>query len=141
LIVVLGVTYGQIVLEVLQDMFQPGTVPHYFVVKTMGDFAVCNSFAVVPALSELIGRCLPMLGMIKHDNMRWVFSFTLARFCDAILNYVANIERAKDDSITVARFSSSMFSAFEVLFNVWLNAKEVKVYVVRSWDSWFRGSF
>ena len=32
------------------------------------------AFAVVPALSDIIGRCLPMLGMIRHDNMRWVFS-------------------------------------------------------------------
>lgn len=50
-----------------------------------------------------------------------------ARFCDAILNYISNIDRATDKTITVARFSQSMYSAFEVLFNVWLNAKEVKV--------------
>lgn len=68
-----------------------------------------------------------MLGMIKHDNMRWVFAVTLARFSDSILNYMANIDRASDKSITVARFSQSMYSAFEVLFNVWLNAKEVKL--------------
>ena len=75
----------------------PGVVPHYFVIKTMGDFAISNGvqkswgripyllpnflpppssqvFVVVPALSEIIGRCLPMLGMVKHDNMRWVFA-------------------------------------------------------------------
>lgn len=68
-------------------------------------------FAVVPHLSETIGRCLPMLGMVRHDNMRWVFACVFARFSEAILNYVANIERAEDKTITVARFSQSMFSA------------------------------
>lgn len=41
-IVAVGSTYGQIVLDVLKDLFQPGSVPHYFVVKTMGDFATSN---------------------------------------------------------------------------------------------------
>ena len=59
----------------------------------------------------------------------WLWSrfLAFARFGDAILNYIANIDRASDKTITIARFSQSMYSAFEVLFNVWLNSKEVKV--------------
>src|SRR5207253_421264 len=70
---------------------------------------------------------LPMLGMIKHDNMRWAFTTTLSRFCEAILNYVANIDRAPDKTIATSRYSQHVFSAFEVLFTVWLNAKEAKL--------------
>ncbi|EGD80633.1 hypothetical protein PTSG_01221 [Salpingoeca rosetta] len=85
------------------------------------------SLAVVPALPEFIGRCLPMLGMIRHDNMRWVFSVAFSKFCDAILNYNANKEQAKDKSITIGRFSEPMYSAFEVLHDVWLNTKEIRL--------------
>ncbi|EDQ91217.1 uncharacterized protein MONBRDRAFT_31461 [Monosiga brevicollis MX1] len=127
LLVACGNVYGDIVLQTLKDMYQPGVVPHYFVLKTLGDFAVSNYVAVVPSLSELIGRSLPMLGMIKHDNMRWVFAFAFAKFAEAILNYLANMDRATDKSITIDRFSESMFSAFEVFFKVWLNSREAKL--------------
>eukprot|EP00043_Microstomoeca_roanoka_P008735 m.83875 g.83875 ORF g.83875 m.83875 type:complete len:1641 (-) comp14365_c0_seq1:221-5143(-) len=127
LIVSIGSVYGQIVLDVIKDMFTPGVVPHYFVIKTLADFAATNAFAVVPALPEIIGRCLPMLGMIRHDNMRWVFSVAFSKFCDAILNYTANKERAGDQSITIDRFSEPIYSAFEVLHGVWFNSKEVRL--------------
>lgn len=127
LIVSVGRVFGRIVLDELTERFKPGVVPHYYVIKTMGDFASQNSFAVVPSLEDILSRCLPMLGMVKHDNMRWVFTTTLARFSEAIVSYVANIDRAADKTITTAKFSQSVYSAFEVLFNVWLNAKEPKL--------------
>eukprot|EP00055_Hartaetosiga_balthica_P017962 m.125831 g.125831 ORF g.125831 m.125831 type:complete len:1630 (-) comp9433_c5_seq1:159-5048(-) len=127
LIVSIGSVYGEIVLEIVKEMFQAGTVPHYFVVKTMADLAMGNVFAVVPHLPEIIGRCLPMLGMVKHDNMKWVFSVAFSKFSEAILNYTANKERATDQTVTVARFSESMFSAFEVFHGVWLHSKEAKL--------------
>ena len=51
----------------------------------------------------------------------------MSRFCEAILNYVANIDRAPDKTITTSRFSQQIFSALEVLFSVWLNSKEAKL--------------
>eukprot|EP00056_Hartaetosiga_gracilis_P010973 m.164139 g.164139 ORF g.164139 m.164139 type:complete len:1643 (-) comp13422_c0_seq2:1128-6056(-) len=127
LIVSIGSVYGEIVLEIVKEMFQAGSVPHYFVVKTMADLAMGNVFSVVPQLPEIIGRCLPMLGMVKHDNMKWVFSVAFSKFSEAILNYTANKDRANDQTVTVARFSESMYSAFEVFQGVWLQSKEVKL--------------
>eukprot|EP01147_Barroeca_monosierra_P008802 gene8802-1170_t len=127
LIVSIGSVYGDVVLDVIKDMFVPGAVPHYFVVKTLADFAATNAFAVVPMLPEIIGRCLPMLGMVRHENMRWVFSVAFSKFCDAILNYTANKERAPDKTVTIDRFSEPMYSAFEVLHGVWLNTKEFRL--------------
>lgn len=74
-----------------------------------------------------MARSLPMLGMIKHDNMRWAFASTLARFCEAILNYVSNIDRAPDKTIVTARYSQHVFTAFEVLFTVWLGGREARL--------------
>ena len=70
---------------------------------------------------------LPMLGMAKHDNMRWVFSSALSKFSESILDYVANMENAPDPTVTKEAFSNQIYSAFDVLFNVWLQSKEAKV--------------
>jgi len=42
LLVTLGVTYGQEVLQYLVKKVEAGVMPHYFVVKTLGDLAVAN---------------------------------------------------------------------------------------------------
>lgn len=93
-IVALGTVYGRIVLDELLSKFEAGKVcvsvgvkqiiffvmntsnmfghqvPHYYVIKTLGDFAVTNVFVTVPALEDTLSKCLPMLGMIKMENMK-----------------------------------------------------------------------
>lgn len=56
LLVSLGACFGKIVLEELTQRFTPGAVPHYYVVRSLGDFAAANAFAVVPALDDIMGR-------------------------------------------------------------------------------------
>lgn len=52
----------------------------------------------------------------------------MAKFCDAIVTYVANIDRAPDKSITVAKYSVQTMAALEVMFQTWLaTAKEAKL--------------
>jgi hypothetical protein len=52
----------------------------------------------------------------------------MAKFCDAIVTYVANIDRAPDKSITVAKYSVQTMAALEVMFQTWLtSAKEPKL--------------
>eukprot|EP00049_Salpingoeca_infusionum_P022643 m.7920 g.7920 ORF g.7920 m.7920 type:complete len:1638 (-) comp5302_c0_seq1:139-5052(-) len=129
LIVSLGNIFGKSVLEQVKLMIVPNTIPHYFVVKTVGDFSKSNPFAVVPELAEIFGRLLTVTGSIRHDNLRWVFADSFARFSEAVLDYVANIEseKATDKTITVSRFSHSVYSAYEILQNVWLQSKEEKL--------------
>jgi hypothetical protein len=80
-------------------------------------------------LDTILGRLLPMLGMIKLENMKWVFTFAISRFCEAVVSYVANLDRAPDKTITASKFSVQMYSAFEVIFNVWLLSREAKLRV------------
>lgn len=42
LLTTLGISHAPAVLQELLQRFQPGTTPHYFVVKTMGDLAMAN---------------------------------------------------------------------------------------------------
>ena len=117
--------------EVMSDMLQklvPGTLPHYFVVLTFADLAKENVFGVVPFLKDIFSRMLLMLGMVKVENLRWVFSKCIGSFSEAILDYCANIDNAPYADISVDRFYGEIFSCFEIMFNVWLSAtKEAQV--------------
>ena len=42
LLTTLGISHAPAVLQELLKRFQPGTTPHYFVVKTTGDLAMAN---------------------------------------------------------------------------------------------------
>lgn len=64
----------------------------------------------------------------------WYFkvSFSLpalSKSCEAILDYVANLEKAPDPTVTKDAFSTEIYSAYDMLFNVWLQSKESKVTV------------
>lgn len=51
----------------------------------------------------------------------------LAKFSEAIVEYVANLDTAPDKSVSKERFSGEIMSAFDLLFNNWLQSKEAKV--------------
>eukprot|EP00794_Sanderia_malayensis_P000742 gene742-22_t len=89
---------------------------------------VCKQiFGVVPFLKDIFSRMLAMLGMAKQENMKWVFAHCIGRFSEAILDYCANLENAPYPDISRDRFCGEIFSAYEVMFNVWLPSKESKV--------------
>jgi len=120
----LGIQHAKIVLQELLTKFQPGRSPHFFVVQTLGQLATSNSVEVVPFLNTVLGRMLPMMGAAKYENMQWVFSNAIARFCEAILDFLADEQRAVAAKIRTEDFEGQVFSAYEQLFNVWLQSKE-----------------
>ncbi|XP_064611998.1 maestro heat-like repeat-containing protein family member 1 [Liolophura sinensis] len=126
-LVALGKKYCNEVMEVLLEKFQPGILPHFFVVQTMANLASANVYGMVPHLTAVLGTMLPMLGMAKQDNIRWVFSSALSKFSEAILDYIANIDKAPDNTVTKEVFAGEIFSAYDILFNVWLQSKEAKL--------------
>ncbi|XP_033117617.1 maestro heat-like repeat-containing protein family member 1 isoform X2 [Anneissia japonica] len=126
-LVALGKKYCNEVMEEVLKRFQPGALPHFFIVQTMANLATANPFSFVPFLTAVLGTMLPMLGLAKHDNMRWVFSCALARFSESILHYVANIENAPDQTVRKELYSSQIYSAYNIVYNVWLQSKEPKL--------------
>ena len=50
-----------------------------------------------------------------------------ARFSEAILDYLADEQRATEAGIRSADFEGEAYSIYELLFNVWLQSKESKV--------------
>jgi hypothetical protein len=59
----------------LLKQFQPGVVPHYTILHTMGALASANMFGIVPFMKATLGTKLPMLGMLRSDPMKQVFSY------------------------------------------------------------------
>lgn len=126
-LVALGGRFDHEVMAELLDKLAPGTLPHYFVVQTLASFSTSNPFGVVPFLKDILGRMLPMMGMAKQDNLRWVIANCLARFCESIIDYVANAENAPYPDISVDRFYGEISSAYDILFTVWIKANEPKI--------------
>lgn len=126
-LVALGKRFDHQVMAELLDKLAPGTLPHYFVVQTLASFSISNPYGVVPFLKDILGRMLPMMGMAKQDNLKWVIANCLARFCESIIDYVANAESAPYPDITVDRFYGEISSAYDILFSVWIRASEAKI--------------
>ena len=51
----------------------------------------------------------------------------VSKFCEAIVEYMANILSAPDPNVQVEFFYGEVCSAWEIFFNVWLGSKEAKV--------------
>ncbi|KAG9472874.1 hypothetical protein GDO78_016069 [Eleutherodactylus coqui] len=107
--------------------FQPGILPHFFIMQTLANLSMANVFGMVPFLNSILGTMLPMLGMVKQDPMKAVFCVALQHFSESIQEYLANLDKAPDPTVRKDTFSSDLFSAYDVLFNNWLQNRECKV--------------
>ncbi|KAM4581297.1 maestro heat-like repeat-containing protein family member 1 isoform 1-T1 [Odontesthes bonariensis] len=127
ILVAVGNKYINDIMEEILSKFQPGILPHFFVVQTLANLSDSNVYGMVPFLNAILGTMLPMLGMAKQDNMKWVFSSALCHFSDSILEYLANLDKAPDPTVRKDTFSSEIYAAFDVLFNTWLQSRELKL--------------
>nr|XP_042909202.1 maestro heat-like repeat-containing protein family member 1 [Parasteatoda tepidariorum] len=127
ILVSLGRNFMNEVMEQLLMKFTPGVLPHFFVLQTMANLASANVFGMVPFLKSVLGTMLPLLGMVKQENIKWIFAFALSRFCEAILEYITNAEKSPDPTVTRDAFTNEINSAYDVLFNNWLPSREAKV--------------
>ncbi|XP_074842542.1 maestro heat-like repeat-containing protein family member 1 isoform X2 [Carettochelys insculpta] len=115
------------VMEEVLTKFQPGILPHYFVIQTFANLSVSNVFGMVPFLNSILGTMLPMLGMAKQDHMKSAFCYALQHFSESIQEYLANLDKAPDPTVRKDTFSNELFSAYEVLFTSWLQSREAKL--------------
>ncbi|XP_051999976.1 maestro heat-like repeat-containing protein family member 1 isoform X2 [Xyrauchen texanus] len=127
ILVAVGNKYINDIMEEILCKFQPGVLPHFFVVQTLANLSDSNVYGMVPFLSAILGTMLPMLGMAKQDNMKWVFSFALCRFSESILEYLANLDKAPDPTVRKDTFSSEINSAYDILFSSWIQSREAKL--------------
>lgn len=68
----------------------------------------------------------------KRENVQWkrlasLSTIGIARFCESIIEYVANAENAPYPDITFERFHGEISACYDVLFSVWIRSGEAKV--------------
>uniref|UniRef100_A0A674NSG4 Maestro heat-like repeat family member 1 n=1 Tax=Takifugu rubripes TaxID=31033 RepID=A0A674NSG4_TAKRU len=127
ILVAVGKKHINDIMEEILSKFQPGLLPHFFVVKTLASLSDSNVYGMVPFLNAILGTMLPMLNMAKQDNMKWVFSSALCHFSESILEYLANLDKAPDPTVRKDTFSSEICASFDILFNSWLQSRESKL--------------
>ncbi|KAG7266643.1 hypothetical protein CRUP_032321 [Coryphaenoides rupestris] len=79
-------------------------------------------------MEEILTKFQP--GVLPHffvDNMKWVFSSALSHFSDSILEYLANLDKAPDPTVRKDTFSCEIYTAYDILFNSWLQSREAKL--------------
>uniref|UniRef100_A0A8D0HKP0 Maestro heat like repeat family member 1 n=1 Tax=Sphenodon punctatus TaxID=8508 RepID=A0A8D0HKP0_SPHPU len=126
-LVAVGRRFINKVMEEVLSKFQPGILPHYFILQTFANLSMSNVFGMVPFLNSILGTMLPMLGLAKQDTMKCVFCSALQHFSESIQEYLANLDKAPDPTVRKDTFSNEIFSAYEVLFYSWLQSREAKV--------------
>eukprot|EP01105_Mastigella_eilhardi_P020591 TRINITY_DN4914_c0_g1_i1.p1 TRINITY_DN4914_c0_g1~~TRINITY_DN4914_c0_g1_i1.p1 ORF type:complete len:1654 (-),score=536.16 TRINITY_DN4914_c0_g1_i1:72-5033(-) len=126
-VVALASAMPELIFEELLRRFEVGTVPHYFVMKTLGDLVAANPISTVPRLKEVLARMIPILGNIKHDNMKWVMATAMYQFCEGVQTYVANIDKGCDKTLEMTTYSSEIFPAYEIMFAKWSVSSERKL--------------
>ncbi|XP_075937475.1 maestro heat-like repeat-containing protein family member 1 isoform X1 [Anarhichas minor] len=127
ILVAVGNKHINDIMEEILSKFQPGLLPHFFVVQTLANLSDSNVYGMVPFLNAILGTLLPMLSMAKQDNMKWVFASALRHFSNSILEYLANLDKAPDPTVRKDTFSTEIFAAFDILFNNWLQSRESKL--------------
>uniref|UniRef100_A0A8C9V2U7 Maestro heat like repeat family member 1 n=1 Tax=Scleropages formosus TaxID=113540 RepID=A0A8C9V2U7_SCLFO len=127
ILVAVGNKHINDIMEEILSKFQPGVLPHFFVVQTLASLSESNVYGMVPFLSAILGTMLPMLSISKQDNMKFVFSSALARFSESIMEYLANLDKAPDPTVRKDTFSSEIYAAYDILFSSWLQSREPKL--------------
>ncbi|XP_061028007.1 maestro heat-like repeat-containing protein family member 1 isoform X3 [Eubalaena glacialis] len=126
-LVAVGKRFISSVMEEMLSKFQPGVLPHHFVVQTLANLSVSNVFGMVPFLTSILNTMLPMLSAAKPDLMRVVFCSALQRFSESTLEYLANLDQAPDPTVRKDAFATDIFSAYDILFHHWLQSREAKL--------------
>ena len=121
ILVAVGTVYCKQVIQELQARLQP--VPHQYILTSLASLATQNIYGFVPNLKNVLDVLVTMLPQVKGTTMRLSFSTALAKFSEALIFYLDNIDRAPDPYVKRQWFTEEMGQAFDVLYGQWLPSK------------------
>uniref|UniRef100_A0A803TB35 Maestro heat like repeat family member 1 n=1 Tax=Anolis carolinensis TaxID=28377 RepID=A0A803TB35_ANOCA len=116
-LVAVGRRFINKVMEEVLTKFQPGVLPHYFIVQTFANLSMANGVQILPL----------SLTACSVANAHAVCPAALQSFSESIQEYLANLDKAPDPTVRRDTFSNEIFSAYEVLFYGWLQSREAKL--------------
>ncbi|KAL0208674.1 hypothetical protein P9112_011261 [Eukaryota sp. TZLM1-RC] len=100
-----------------------GTIPHYFLLRCVAEFAQFNPTFLVPNLAEISTRLVNSIGLVKNINVKWSFANAVGCICEAIQHVAA--DETTSTSLRTS-FSSELAPVFDTLLS-WVAGKEIKV--------------
>ncbi|CAF0851318.1 unnamed protein product [Rotaria sordida] len=127
-LVEIGKCEPDLVCTAILPHMQAGQLPQFFVLQTVGSLAEANPRGMVHQLRPMFSRILPMMGMVKQENYRWVYTAVLFKFCLALIDFQANGDEAARVIFAPQQYENDAFAAYEVfLTSAWIGSKELKV--------------
>ncbi|CAI5439279.1 unnamed protein product [Caenorhabditis angaria] len=74
------------VIDAILDKFPPGrtTSPHRYIVLAMATIAEHNPFGLVPFLTDILSRTVPLLQHIRTDALKSAWARAICAFCEAV---------------------------------------------------------
>ncbi len=126
ILVSMGAVYCKDVVQLLCGRLVTNSLPNPCILLSLASLAILNIYGTVPHLKGVMEIVVQLVSSthVKSKSLRRSFATTLARFSEAILFYLANMERAPDESIQREWFSEDVAEGFEVLFTQWLPCKD-----------------
>lgn len=129
------------VVDAALQKFPPGlpTSPHKYIVLTMATIAENNPFGLVPFLTDILSRTVPLLHHIKTDSLRCAWARAICLFCEAVreceterpqeadesLREDSRPNSSLDDSHDRATYADQAEALYDVIFP-WLYSKDPK---------------
>ncbi|KAK6041521.1 hypothetical protein COOONC_20975 [Cooperia oncophora] len=129
------------VMDAILQKFQPGltTSPHRYIVLTMATIAEHNPFGLVPFLTDILSRTVPLLSHVRSDPLRSAWARAICSFCECIRECeterpqeadegdVESREQDNDRHIVLSRhtYTDQAEAIYEVVFQ-WMYSKDAK---------------
>ncbi|CAJ0593790.1 unnamed protein product [Cylicocyclus nassatus] len=132
------------VLDAVLQKFPPGltTSPHRYVVLTLATIAEHNPFGLVPFLTDILSRTVPLLSHVRNDALRSAWTRAICAFCEAVreceterpkeaveqdLEASPNHNNESDHASVSSRitYTDQAEAIYEVVFN-WMYSKDPK---------------
>jgi len=127
ILVALGDSCLDRVMDSLLLKFQVGQIPHYYIVNTIGGLAQSQVAGCVPYLKGILETMVTSMRQVKKDNLKYAYASVLSHFADAIVEFLANSDnRGCDPTIGKGTFQPEMDTAHDVLFSQWLQTRDNK---------------
>ena len=110
----------------------PGTsLPHYFIMKSLSQAAAQRPIRFIAHMKDCMAKVLPILGMAKQDNVRFMMADALASFAEAV-SQLSNLPELSPRSKEAGKYkledyNDSMYTSLSLLVNDWSSTRELKV--------------
>ncbi|CAB3408544.1 unnamed protein product [Caenorhabditis bovis] len=132
------------VIDAILQKFPPGqhTSPHRYIVLTMATIAEHNPFGLVPFLTDILSRTVPLLQHVRTDPLRCAWARAICSFCEAVRECETERPCEADESVTDpsrpssaadlsqemsnrATYADQTEAVYDVVFN-WIYSKDAR---------------